>query len=56
MKDLSSTYEPSKRSVNWLKLKKDYLESGGDTFDLVPIGKEGWVATWRRSLLHGDVD
>jgi len=48
----NSSYEPSRRSFKWLKLKKDYIDTGlGDSFDLVPIA--AFFGSGKRKGLYG---
>mmetsp|Transcript_7498 Transcript_7498/g.12663 ORF Transcript_7498/g.12663 Transcript_7498/m.12663 type:complete len:228 (-) Transcript_7498:43-726(-) len=62
--NVNSTYEPSKRSFNWLKLKKDYLENGlGDSVDLVVVGADfgtgkrtGWYSSFLLACWNDDLE
>ncbi|KAF5322738.1 hypothetical protein D9619_002019 [Psilocybe cf. subviscida] len=47
LKSLPSTYEPDVRTQGWLKLKKDYIDSMGDSIDVIPVG--AWHGNGRKA-------
>ncbi|CAA7261687.1 unnamed protein product [Cyclocybe aegerita] len=47
LKSLPSTYEPDIRTSAWLKLKKDYMDTIGDSLDVIPVG--AWHGNGRKA-------
>mmetsp|Transcript_20413 Transcript_20413/g.30552 ORF Transcript_20413/g.30552 Transcript_20413/m.30552 type:complete len:587 (-) Transcript_20413:119-1879(-) len=63
VKLLSSKYSPGKRENTWLKLKKDYSDTMGDSIDVVPIGawygngrKAGWFSPFLLAVWDPDME
>ncbi|KAL3777319.1 hypothetical protein ACHAW5_005955 [Stephanodiscus triporus] len=54
--DENAAYEPSRRSLNWLKLKKDYLDGLGDSVDLVPLGATGVYGAYLLACYDEDTE
>ncbi|KAK7394186.1 hypothetical protein VNO78_14707 [Psophocarpus tetragonolobus] len=61
--DVDAGYSPSKRSDQWLKVKRDYVEGLNDTLDLVPIGawhgngrKAGWYSPFLMACFNPETE
>ncbi|XP_074284712.1 DNA ligase 6 isoform X2 [Silene latifolia] len=61
--DVDAAYIASKRADTWLKVKRDYLDGLGDSFDLVPIGawhgngrKAGWYSPFLVACYNPDTE
>ncbi|KAH7815936.1 DNA ligase I, LIG1 [Monocercomonoides exilis] len=62
VKSLNAGYVPG-RSYAWVKLKKDYLNALGDSFDLVPIGakygtgkRNSWFGSFLLACYNPELD
>lgn len=63
IKDLDSVYTCSRRSWEWVKLKKDYINGLGDTLDVVPIAafhgvgkRTGYYGSYLLAVYNSDME